>query len=275
MDQNTARRSYSHSLSVQEVVMRLARHGEVNGVVMMGSGAVAMLNPTSDIDLLVVLSGSPLEIKMVSTTIEGRLSEVYFVSTSELDRFLESPVQVHDYSEEAVRLRWIQTGQVLYDRSGRLEKLRAILAPGDWTTPPTDAEIYEAWFSTNFDLAQTRRLLGATDSASLMKVDLQLLLLLHELWERYYLVRRSPGLSVKARIRWMAANDPQVYALFQECLHETGRARKFAAVEKLASRVLEAVGGLWPAEMTAVQLSPGADPELAERQLDAWESWLA
>ena len=31
----------------------------------------------------------------------------------------------------------------------------------------------------------------------------------------------------------------------------------------------------WPAEMTAVQLSPGADPELAERQLDAWESWLA
>jgi hypothetical protein len=275
MDQNVARRSYSHSLSVQEVVMRLARHTEVNGVVMMGSGAVAMLNPTSDIDLLVVLSGSPLELKMVSTTIEGRLSEVYFVSASELDRFLEVPLKVHDYSEEAVRLRWIQTGQVLYDRSGRLERLRSVLTHGDWTSPPSDAEVYEAWFSTNYDLAQTRRLLGAADAASLMKVDLHMLLLLHELWERYYLVRRSPGLSEKARIRWMAANDPQAYALIQECLAECDRQRKFAILEKLAFRVLEAVGGLWPAEMTAVQLSPGANPELAEWQMDAWESWLA
>ncbi len=255
--------------------MRLARHAEVDGVVMMGSGAAATLTPFSDIDLLVILSGGPLALKMVSTTIEGRLSEVYFVSASELDRYAEGAFLVPEYSEEAVRLRWIQTGQVLFDRAGRLEGLRLALAQGDWTSPPTDAELYEAWFAINYELAQTRRLLRASDAVSLLKVDLRLTALVSGLWERYFLVRRLPSLSEKARIRWLAANDPPAFTLLQACLAEGDRQRRFALLEQLAGRVLESVGGLWPTEMTSVQLAPDANPEEAGQQLDAWESWLA
>ena len=182
---------------------------------------------------------------------------------------------VPEYSFEAARLRWIQTGQILFDRSGRLERARAVLSKGEWFTPPSAGEIYDAWFATNYDLAQTRRLFLSHDPVLMMKIDLRMLFMLDQLWMRYFLVRRLAGMSEKQRIRWMMASDAPFFARFQACLAEGDRKRRFELYTELARSALEPVGGVWPEEMTAVQLVGGADPHLAEKQLNLWESWLA
>ena len=278
MNAAQARSSYSHSLSVDEVVFRLARQAQVDAVLMMGSGASTILSPSSDIDLLVVLNGEPLAIFMVSTTIDQRLSEVYFMRAEELDVLLDQPKAVPDNSVAATRLRWIQSGQILFDRSTRLERSRAVLAglaQSDWLIPPTDEDIYAAWYANNYDLVQTKRLFLSNDPVMAIKVDLRMLFMLDQLWQRYFLVRRIAGMSQKMGIRWMMTSDAPFYTRFQACLAEGDRLKKFTLYQELARSALEPVGGLWPEEMTAVQLVSGADPRLAEKQLSLWESWLA
>lgn len=268
-----ARASYSHHLSLAEVAARLEKRPEVDGVLMMGSGGSGALTPSSDIDLLVVLaSGS--EMKMISTTLEGRLSEIYFAGAEDLDRFAFSSAVLPEYSFEAARMRWIQTGTILFDRSGRLARTRQALAQRAWSAQPSDAELYEAWYATNYDLVQTRRLVTAEDSVSWMKADLRLLFMLHDVWERYFLARRLPAQGDKARIRWMAAQDPGFYALFQRCLAESGRAARFELYCELAGRALAPLGPLWPETMTAVQLDE-ASPSGAAAVLERWRAWLA
>jgi hypothetical protein len=258
---------------VDEVAARLSRQREVDGVVMMGSGGAGLLSPASDIDLLVVLEGSLQRVRMISTSIAGRLAEVYFIQTAVLDAWSGEPRSLPQESFAAVQLRWIESGQLLFDRTGRLARLQAALQAGDWSSAADDAEVYAAWFRINYDLAQTRRLVEAEDEIGRIKADLCLARMLVELWERYFVVRRLPALSEKGRIRWMQANDSRFLAAFQSCLAEADRERKFGQYVELARAVLGPGGGLWPEISTAVDLD-GGGPEEAEQALRLWEDWL-
>jgi hypothetical protein len=168
---------------------------------------------------------------------------------------------------------WIESGQVLFDRNGRLAMLRNALGSIEWRQPPEDAAVYAAWYRTQYDLVQTQRLISAEDEVSWMKADLRLLRMLAELWERYFLVRRLPAQTEKGRIRWMKANDESFLASFQGCLGETERRTKFAQYVDLARHALEPCGGLWDEGATAVELDGGESNE-AGLALDVWESWL-
>jgi predicted nucleotidyltransferase len=284
MEPFQARQSYSHAFTVDEICRRLERQPEVDGILMMGSGAGGELSLSSDIDLLVILRGEPLPLFMLSTTIQARLAEVYFARAEDLDHFLAQRQPVPDNSYSATLLRWIMTGQIFYDPSGRLGALRAVLAESEhsghpkrseWFLLPAHGELYNAWYSTNYDLVQTRRLLESQDPIVQMKVDLRLIFMIDQLWTRYFVVRRLPGMSHKASIRWMAENAPEFYARLQAFLVEPDRTRKFEHFQALAMLALEPVGGLWPEMMTAVQLAGNADPGLVENQLDIWARWMA
>src|SRR2546423_8634678 len=77
--------SQSHSTSLDEVVVRLKRHHEVESLAILGSGATGILTPASDYDLLVVLIEMPVPISLILTTIDHRLAEVVLVSASSID----------------------------------------------------------------------------------------------------------------------------------------------------------------------------------------------
>ena len=274
MEYFQARQSYSQTLSIDEVARRLACQTQVDGVVMMGSGGRAALSPSSDIDLLVLLGAEAPLLFMLSTTILERLAEVYFASSADLMALAQGQA-AHASSYQVTLMGWIASGQILFDRAGRVGELRAQLAQSDWASLPADGELYDAWYATNYDLVQTQRLLGTQDPIVQMKADLRLLFMVDQLWSRYFLVRRLVGMSQKASIIWMADNDPEFFARMQALLLEPQRERKFEHYCLLAARALEPVGGLWPQEMTAIQLIDHADPGLAANQLDLWQSWMA
>ncbi len=267
------RPGYTFALTVAEVTARLSRRREVDGVVMMGSGGAGLFTPASDIDLLVVLAGSFQRVRMISTSIEGRLAEIYFTQAGALDAWLAERPVLNQESFAAVQLSWIESGQVLFDRTGRLARVQSALRAGGWSSAADEAEVYAAWFRTNYDLAQTRRLVEAGDEVSWIKADLRLARMLVDLWERYFVVRRLPALSEKGRIRWMQANDARFLASFQTCLAEADRKRKFEQYVALAREALGPGGGLWAETSTAVELDEGG-PEEAEETLKIWENWL-
>ncbi|HJZ48342.1 MAG TPA: nucleotidyltransferase domain-containing protein, partial [Roseiflexaceae bacterium] len=68
----------THALALDELLARLAVHPAVDGVVVMGSAGEGALKPASDYDLYVVLSSMPQPLFLLLTTVEQRLTEVYF-----------------------------------------------------------------------------------------------------------------------------------------------------------------------------------------------------
>jgi hypothetical protein len=272
--------SCSNFLTLDEVLARLARRPAVDGLLQIGSTGGPALTPASDYDLVVILNEMPAPLHVALTTIDGRLTDVIFFQTAALQRILDHDTLADPLDALAGKLiRWLQTGQVVFDRAGRLAEAQRKVQAGAWLRPAGDGEIYAAWFSVNYNVQQTRRMLASPDPVYQRAVDFRLLYQLADLWTSYFRVRRLPWEGEKAAIRYLQANDPAYFDLFCACLAEADRTRKVQICEQLAALTLAPAGGLWPAGATAIQLELGPDgelsPDAAPTALAFWESLVA
>ena len=81
--------SCSNSLSLDEVISRLARHLAVDGVLLIGSTGQLSLTSASDYDMIVVLNEMPAPFHVALTWIGGRLTDVIFFEALAIRRILE------------------------------------------------------------------------------------------------------------------------------------------------------------------------------------------
>ena len=164
--------SQSHFTFLDEVVARLTRHGEVESIAILGSGAKGSLNPASDYDILVVLSEMPVPVSLVLTTIAQRLAEVVFFSADTIEQWLT--METFDAESYAgSMLRRLQKARVAFDRTGRITRLYEKALSNSWKEEHDQQKVWEAWFSCNYDLQHTKRLLTSTDPVYLMAGDLR------------------------------------------------------------------------------------------------------
>jgi len=269
----------TENLTLDQVIGRLAGHAAVDGVVIMGSASTGALNPTSDYDLFVVMSAMPEPLHMVLTTIEGRLGEVYFTTTVEIDRIQALDRPTYGDANETVAILWLQTGQIVFDRSGRLDRLRRKVQAKPWldmarANETMTADIYAYWWKINYNLRQTRRMLASDDPVYLMAVDIRLLYSLPEVFVGYARARRMPWRGEKELIRYLQQHDQAFLNLFRLSIAETDRAHKVALYEQAGALALAPVGGLWPPEATGVQIrtDPAFQPMQIEHALAFWQS---
>jgi hypothetical protein len=201
---------------------------------------------------------------LIVTTVDHRLGEIYFTPAAEIDAILAAG-DLATLARDHLRLggtllAWLQHGQIVFDRSQRLRRAQERLASGSWHTPAGVARHYAAWFSINYNVRQTRRMLAADDPVYDMAVDLRLLYTLFDLWTAYFRVRDLAPQGEKKEIRYLAAHDPPYLELFRRCLAEPDRHRKFDLYAQLAQQTLAPVGDLWPEHDTAVQLRAEVEP---------------
>lgn len=273
--------SQSDALPLEEVVTRLARHEAVTGVVLLGTTGDPALTPASDYDLLVVLSQMPAPMHVALTTVDGRLADIIFVMQPEIDALLAHDELGHDEvpqdSWAARLLYWVQTGRVVFDRLGQVQRLQDNSATQRRAAQPDAGERYRTWFGINYNVRQTLRILASADPVYQMTVDLRLLYCLSELWVAYFRLRGLAWAGEKAAVRYLAAHDPGYLQRFQRCLAETDRRSKVAQYVALAEQTLLPLGGLWPQASTAIQFHADAPwrPGQDQVALAFWNSLLS
>lgn len=242
-------------MTLEGLIARLARHAMVDGVLLIGSTATSALTPTSDFDLVLVLTELPVPMNMVTTWVAGRFTEVQVTTTAALARIVDRAETWSSASEEGAVLFWLQTGRVVYDRTGNLG--RAQVAARQAPSPaPTAGEAYGAWRHIGYSVVHMRRYLASAEPTSQIAVDLRLLYGLSDVMVGYFTVRRIPWRGEKAAIRFWQEHDPDFLSRLQACLAETDRRSKVACYEEVARRALAPMGDAWEVGTTTV--APGA-----------------
>ena len=243
------------SWRLEEVLAALERSRAVEAVVLLGSTA-GETAPWSDLDLLVVLGEGAPPLGTLATRIDGRFADVLFFRPADLAR--PDPRIAH----------WLATGRVVFDRSGVLARVPP--APAE---PPDYADLYGPADHASYNLAQTRRMLGAADPLYRRALDWRFLYQLLDLWQGYFRMRALPSRGEKEDIRYLAAHDPAWLELFERCLHETDRPGRV----DLYARLVEATfGAVWPDGATAVTLTERpAGPADVRAALAFWNGLFA
>ena len=262
----------------EELIERLSGNEHVNAIALVGSASENNLNPTSDYDLLIVLNAPPLLLTSGVSTIEGRMLDLLFVTTEDIDDLLAA--QDSEITIEGIPgtvARWMQTAQVRFDRSGRLTRLKCKVHDGFVLKQMDEAEIRSRIDKASYNLAHTKRMIESDDPVYLSAIDLRMLYQLDDLMLDYFRVRRLAWSGEKDAIRYWQSHDADYFELFSRCLQETDRRPRVDLYEQLANATMAPAGALWESGATTFRLSP--DSAMTEENIraakDFWESLLS
>jgi len=257
--------------SFEQTLTHLGAHPSVLGLLTIGSTASGHETPASDYDLVVVVADAFGPVRLALTTIAGRLADVLFVTGAQLERWPEpGGAQAWPPAQLA---RWLRGGRIVSDRLGLLAKTQARALTTALDESPDQAARAATWFSVNYNLAQTRRMLASDDPVYRTAVALRLLYSLTDLWHAYFDLRDLPHRGEKAQIRHVMEADPAFLASFMACLGETDPAARWHRYADLARHSLAPVGDLWPADATGVLPWSATDDDPEHSHASAVTAW--
>ena len=259
--------SPASSATLDEVVLRLASHPDVEGAALVGSGADSLMTAASDIDLLIVVEEKWAILRTGVTWIEGRMGDLLFVTRNEVDAIAcTEPLSGADAWVGRVA-RFLACGRILVDSDGRLAKAqKAARQLPEMASGPTRGDAYRAWHKINYDRQHNRRMLTSDDADYATALDLRLLYGLDDVFTGYFAIRYVRWEGQKAAIRYLRERDPAFLELFKRCLAEQDWDAKFALYEQLCQEATTPAGGLWPEEPTGAHLR---EPESATPETHA------
>ena len=263
-------------ISLDAVVERLAKHPDVEGLVLLGSARTSHFKAMSDYDLLIVVSELPLPMRVGLTHINARLADLLFATIEEIETILASDAPFNGDEWIGRIVRWCQSGTILFDRSGRLSRVKQKVMAGNWIRPSNALSTYQTWFGINYNYAQTRRMSQSQEPEYRLAVQIRLLYSLADILSGYFQLRQLLWHGEKGAIRYLATHDPEFLALFTECLHESNYERKLEQYERLVVITTTPLGGLWQEEVTAFQLDGNISTaqDGAQLALKWWQSLL-
>lgn len=266
------RRSTTNDRSFEEVLAGLGRHDAVDGLVVIGSARSGNLSPSSDFDLVVVLSSMRVPLHVGVTYIDGRFADVVFHTVAQVEEVLAADLPL-DFGSWVGRLAgWLETGDIVFDRCGLLSRAQAKVQDASWIRTSGEQEAFAAWNGVNYNLQVVRRCLLSDDPHYQQTADIRMMLYgPSDLFFNYFAARGVRWAGEKSAIRYLHDHDPGYLALFNRFLAEQDRAGKFRLYEELARQTIAPVGGLWRHGDTVMMLDIApVTPALEAEALDFW-----
>jgi hypothetical protein len=269
--------SESNTLSLSQVVARLAENDRVDGVLTIGTTSGEGLTPASDYDIVIVLPEMPDGLEPYGVThIAGRFTDLLFVTGQQLDEILALSAPIDSHAWLGRIIRWFENGRIAFDRYGQLHAVRHKVQAASYLLPLAD-DGRAGWWRVNYNLAQTRRMLTANDPVYRVAAELRIALYgPTDLLFNYFDIRNLPWTGDKDAVRYLLSNDPDYLAGFRQFIAEADPERRFALYEDLAKRTIAPVGELWGASVTALAFHhTGAADHPTDQAERFWDRLIA
>lgn len=195
---STIHLSTTANLSLEEVLARLCQQEAIDAILLAGTTGKDTLKPYSDYDLLIVLNGMSDPPSLIITTIDGYLTELYFIQAGTIDEMVQSPQSVSANSLYGAFVSMVTNGEIVHDASGRLATLREV-APQTHYATISDAQLYEAWYSVTYNHAQNVRYFRSNDPLYWDALQCRLLYCISNCLTAYFTLRGLPWLGAILR----------------------------------------------------------------------------
>ena len=240
-------------MTLEVVLAQLSRHPLVEGLLTVGSTGKTSFTPNSDYDILILLKDMPVPLQVGIVYIDHRLTDLLFTTSDFIDQILAGEIVFETDTWESRIAGWLISGNVIFDKDGRLNQVRAKLNKGNWVRPLEDIDAYGAWISINYNLLHTKRLIQSDDPVKQYAAELRMSLYgVSSVIYSYFRIRKLPWEGDKAAIRYLMAFDPEYFALLQQFLHAADPFLKFALYETIAQATLTPILQLWTTEPTVL-----------------------
>ena len=265
--------SSTSTMTLKQVLDRLKAHPAVDGILLVGTTDSDKLTPVSDYDILIVLSEMPVPLHVGFTYIDNRLTDLLFATVNEVDRIITEKQQFKPFTYLLSVTRWLKTGNIVFDRTDRLQRAKDILQNTNLAVPPSECDIYDTCFDLNFNTRHNQRMANSSDPVYQTSLDLRQLHILNKLFWGYFSLRGILWEGEKKAVRYLEIHNPEFLKLVRQCLAETDRKVKFKLLENLAEIVTAPAGGLWTGKPTAIATKDEGNPTPADIEKAAlfWE----
>jgi hypothetical protein len=239
--------SATDGLSLEETITRLKASPFVDGIAEFGSRAASLGDASSDYDLLVLVSGLPVRVFQLVTSIDGRLADIVLVETETADALLTADDLPEPRSFEALFARKMQTARILYDATQRLHRVQQRVTGPAWAEMhlpggSSRPELHAIWFWQSFGLLQLERMSRSQDPLHLTAFDMMMASCLPGTWRGYFDLRGAAWEGEKAALRYWAAYDAGYLETVKRCLETEDRIERAAAYRALVEQTLAPIG---------------------------------
>lgn len=241
-----------------------------------GSTAREELTPASDYDLIIVMSQLAVPVDMGHTVVDGRHTDLRFLTVEELDDMIGTERPVNPYVSNGRTLLRMGDGRIEKDESGRLERARRKVLGGVKLQLLDDYRKYDRWWLTNMFLRITMRLDRSDDPVYIQAVDLHVNGMLDYLMVDYFNFRDLLWKGEKDAVRYWTSHDQEFLRLFVSCLKESDTGRRVVLLETLCAMAVGPLGPVWEDDHAAMHIRPdvGRTQDISEASraaLDLWE----
>jgi len=200
--------------SLKKLIEKLKTSPRVKGIFSTGTTATQM-NPSSDIDFVVILDKNTEDIKSVYTTIENRFSDIFFFDVNFLNQ-LKSKNEVSGNNFDGMFLEWLKKGKIEYDPENLLLDLKNKIEEDPPRQKVTDLEKRDFWVKTNYNFIANSRYYKSNDALYHQALELRLLYSIIELITAYFSFHDIPWRGEKDALKYLEKNDPEFLTTFQK-----------------------------------------------------------
>ncbi len=243
--------STTSAQSFSDVLSKLQTKNEVNGLLLIGSGAAGTLTGSSDYDLLVVLHPNTHRLNVLLTYVKDRMADIVFCGRDNLTSALKKgPI---DVLRDCPYGFYFLDGKIVFDRDGVLQKVKdAVQMAAATATKPhasswasQNIRAYPVWWKINYNLIENRRLVDANDAVYQKALQFRLLYSIFDLLPGYFVIRGVPWAGEKAAMRYLEKKDQGILKLFLSCIDQQDMSLKFNLYEELVERIVAPIGAIW------------------------------
>jgi hypothetical protein len=231
---------------LDQMLDRLRANEQVAGVLAIGSLANDALTVASDYDLVIVLEAMEPAWYVGVTHIQGRFTDLIFVSADALRRIVERASPLPTTHELAPIVRWMLNGKILFDRSRQLGDTQRHVRQQRLLESASDQDAYAAWFATNYNLAVVTRLVTSPDPLYQSTAEIRIAVYGHsDLWLNYFAIRQIAWAGDKTAVQYLDQHEPGYLDLYRRFIACGDRSTKLEYYRRAAAHVTGPMGGLW------------------------------
>ena len=259
-----------NSYTLKNLIKNLSASPQVRSIFTTGTTASGY-NPSSDIDLVVILDNNRENVKSIYTTIENRFADIFFYDVDFVKK-LHKMESVNASSFEGMFIGWLTKGKIEYDTDDILKNFKTKIIEHPPQQTITEQEKRDFWIKVNYNLIANTRYYESKDTLYHEALEIRLLYSVIELITAYFSFRNVPWRGEKTAVKYFKEHDQEYYSIFQKCVSSSNLEEKIKQYTLLAESTFFGEFKKWPSDFViGISNKTGFDANIAKWWMGLFE----